>query len=151
MQTCYQIYEYIKNSTWFFHSLNVFQTRRAEALAVSLAEWPPLIQAWVSSGHSARVGRQPWMEDELWWKTTLDGRWPLMEDNLGWKTTLDGRWALMEEDLGWKMTLDGWGPWMEDDLGWKITYDRRRLYVLRAKTTLKIFSEAEKSNFAAVH
>ena len=33
-------------------------------------------------------GRQPLLEDDLCWKTTIDGRCPLKEDNLWWKTTL---------------------------------------------------------------
>ena len=29
-----------------------------------------------------QYGRQPLMEDDLWWRTTYDGRWPLMEDDI---------------------------------------------------------------------
>ena len=32
-------------------------------------------------------GRQPLMEDGLWWKTTFDERQPMMEDDLRMKTT----------------------------------------------------------------
>ena len=66
------------------------------------------------------------MEDDLGWKTTLDGGKPWMEDHLGWKTTLDGRRPLMEDDLGWKTTFNGWRPLMEDDLRKKTTIDGRR-------------------------
>ena len=40
------------------------------------------------------------MEDDLWWKMTIDERHPLMEDNILWKTTFDGRQPLMENNLG---------------------------------------------------
>ena len=46
-----------------------------------------------------------------------------LEDNLEWKTTLDGRQPWMEDNLGWKMTLDERRPWIEDDLGLKKTLD----------------------------
>ena len=49
-------------------------------------------------------------EDDLGWKTTLDGGRPWIEDNLGWKMTLDGRHPWMEDNFGWKT------PWMEDFL-----------------------------------
>ena len=35
--------------------------------------------------------REYWMEDNLGWKTTLDGGQPWMESNFGWKMTLDER------------------------------------------------------------
>ena len=35
-------------------------------------------------------GRQPSVEDNLWWKTTFGGRQPLVEDDLQWKTTFGG-------------------------------------------------------------
>ena len=36
-------------------------------------------------------GRQPSVEDTLWWKTTFGGRQHLVEDDLQWKTTFSGR------------------------------------------------------------
>ena len=36
-------------------------------------------------------GRQPSMEDDLWWKTTFGGKQPLMENNLQGKMTFGGR------------------------------------------------------------
>ena len=105
-------------------------------------------------------GRQPLMEDDLWWKetfdrswflwkTTFDGRWSLMEDNLWWKMIFDGGQPLMEDDhwwntpfdeddLWWNMTFHGRQPLMEDDLWWKITFDGRQSLMeddLRWKTT----------------
>ena len=57
--------------------------------------------------------RWPWMEDDLWWKTTIDGRQPLMEDDLRWKMTFDGRRLSMEDDLQWKTTVSGRRPSLE--------------------------------------
>ena len=72
----------------------------AQAPALSLAELS-----------ITQNGKQPWMEDYLECKTTLDRGRHWMEDDLGWKKILDGK------DLGWKRTLDGRQPRMEDDLG----------------------------------
>jgi hypothetical protein len=47
------------------------------------------------------------MEDDLQWKTTINGRQPQMEDNLQWKTT---------SNLQWMTTSNGRRPPMEDDL-----------------------------------
>ena len=65
-------------------------------------------------------GRRLLMEDDLRWKTTLDGRYPSI------KTTFDGRRPSMEDDLQWKMTFDGRRPLMEDDLRWKMTLEGRQ-------------------------
>ena len=35
-------------------------------------------------------GRRPSVEDDMWWKTTLDGRRPVVEDDLRWKMTFAG-------------------------------------------------------------
>ena len=78
------------------------------------------------------------MEDNIRWKTTLDGRQPLMEDELDgrqpfteemlwWKTTIDERQPLMEDDLWCKMTFNEIWPLMEDNLQWKMTFDGRHL------------------------
>ena len=45
-----------------------------------------------------------------------------MEDDLGWKTTLEGRRPLMEDNLGLKMTLDGRQTWMEWTLDLVLDY-----------------------------
>ena len=50
-------------------------------------------------------GRQPLMEDDLWWKMTLDERQPLMEDKLRWKTTFDVRRPLIKDDFWWQTIL----------------------------------------------
>ena len=34
--------------------------------------------------------RRPSVEDDLQWKTTIDGRQPLMEDEIQWKTSFGG-------------------------------------------------------------
>ena len=60
-------------------------------------------------------GRQPLMEDKLWWRTNCHGGRTLMEDNLWWKTTFDGRQPLMEDNLWWKTTYDEKQPLMEED------------------------------------
>ena len=39
------------------------------------------------------------MEDNFWWKTTLDERQFLMEDNLWWKTTFDGSQTSIQDEL----------------------------------------------------
>ena len=70
-------------------------------------------------------GRRPSMEDDLRWKTTFDGRQPLLEHNLRWKTSLDGRRASIEDKLRWKTSFDGRQPLMGDDLQWKTTFDGR--------------------------
>ena len=57
------------------------------------------------------------MEDDLGWKTTLNGRQLWTKYNLELKTTL------LEDGIGWKTTLDGRQPQMVDDLGWKTTMD----------------------------
>ena len=85
------------------------------------------------------------MEDNLWWKTTLDGRRPLMatfvgrrpltEDDLWWKTTFDRRQPSTEDDLWRKTTFDGRRPLMEDNLGQKMTSDKDDL---RRKTTFNV-------------
>ena len=36
---------------------------------------------------SEESGRQPSVEENLWWKTNLGGRQPLVDDDLRWKTT----------------------------------------------------------------
>ena len=36
---------------------------------------------------TAFVGRQPSVEDDLWWKMTFGGEKPLVEDNDRWKLT----------------------------------------------------------------
>ena len=59
------------------------------------------------------------MEDNLWWKTTIDWRWPLKEDDHWLKMTFEGRRPLMEEDLCWKTTFDGRWPLVEENLWWK--------------------------------
>ena len=71
-------------------------------------------------------GRQPLLEDDLWWETTYDGRRPLMEDDLCWKTTFDGRRPSVEDDLQWKTTFTGRRPSMEDTLQWKTTFAGRQ-------------------------
>ena len=65
-------------------------------------------------------GRQPFIEDDLLWKTTSK-YWKLiivatMEDDLQWKTTCDGRRTAMEDELRCKTTSKGRLPPMEDDL-----------------------------------
>ena len=62
--------------------------------------------------------RQPLMEEDFPWKTTIDGSKPLMEANLWWKTTFDdGRWPLIEDHFWWKTTFDGRPYLMEDFQG----------------------------------
>ena len=55
--------------------------------------------------NSQCTGRQPFMEDNCWWKTTFDWRQTLPEDNLWLKTTFDGRQPLLEDDLKNKYSL----------------------------------------------
>ena len=58
-------------------------------------------------------GRQPLLEDDLWWKTTFSGRGSFVgrqssvEDNLWWRTTFGGRRPTVEDDLQWKTTFGG--------------------------------------------
>ena len=73
-----------------------------------------------------RGGSGSSMEDDLWWKTTLNGRGPLIEDDLWWKTTYDERRFMMEDDFWWKTTDDGRRLMMKEDLQWKTTCDGRR-------------------------
>ena len=87
--------------------------------------------------HTETAGRQPLIEDDLWWKSTLDWRQPFMEGDHWWKTTFEGRqpfmeddfcsktifdWrrSLIEEDCWWKKTVDGRKDW------WKMTFERRQ-------------------------
>ena len=56
---------------------------------------------------------------------TFGGRQPSMEDNHRWKTTICGRRPSVKDDLGWKMTFIRRRPWVEDDLQWKMTHCRR--------------------------
>ena len=72
------------------------------------------------------VGRQPLVEDYLWWKMTFSGRRPSVENDLLWKKNFSGRWHWVEDDLGWKTTLGGIRPWVEDDLQWKTTFGGKR-------------------------
>ena len=71
------------------------------------------------------------LEDDLWWKTTIDERRSLTKYTLWRKTPFDGRWPLMEENLWWKTTFDGRQPvtednlLTEDDLWQKTTFDGR--------------------------
>ena len=55
-------------------------------------------------------GRQPLVEDDLWWKTIFGGRQPSVDDNLWWKTTFVGRQPWMEDNLSWKKTFSGRHP-----------------------------------------
>ena len=83
-------------------------------------------------------GRCLLLEEQYWWKMTIDGRQPLiedshlwtrnfderwkMEDEIWWKTTFYGRWLLMEDGL-WRRSCKGKWILMEDDLWWKTTFD----------------------------
>ena len=95
------------------------------------------------SGLKPKYENDPKEEDDLWWKTVLDGEWPmtendlwrkktfdrrrpLIEDDLWWKTTLDRRPSLTEDYLSRKMTFHGRRPLTEDNLWRKKTFDRRR-------------------------
>ena len=64
-------------------------------------------------------GIRPFMEDDLWPKTTFDGRRPFTEE------TFDGRGPLTEDDLWRRMTFDGRRPLMEDDFWRRTTFDGR--------------------------
>ena len=70
--------------------------------------------------------RQPTVEDDLRWKTTIDGRWPSVEDDLQGKTTFGGRQPLLEEDLRWRMSFIGRWPLLEDNPWWKTTCGGRQ-------------------------
>ena len=64
-------------------------------------------------------GMYPLMEDNIWWKTIIDGKWPLKkEDSFQWKATFHETWPSIEDDPQLKMSLDGGQPEMEDDLWW---------------------------------
>ena len=54
-------------------------------------------------------GRQPLIEEDLWWKKTFEGRRPSKEEDL-WrnKTKFEGKRHLMQDKVWWKMTFDGW-------------------------------------------
>ena len=43
------------------------------------------------SGKTTFGGRQPLLEENLWWKTTIVERRPSVVDDLRWKMTLSGR------------------------------------------------------------
>ena len=58
--------------------------------------------------------RRTLIEDDLGRKTTMEGRQPWIEDNHEYETTLDGD------------TLALGQPWMEEDLGWETTLEERK-------------------------
>ena len=51
------------------------------------------------SGLKPKNENDPKDEDDLRWKTVLDGGRPSIKDNLLWKTTFYGRRPFMEDDL----------------------------------------------------
>ena len=55
-------------------------------------------------------GRRPFVEDDLWWKTTFGGRHPSMEDHLWGKITFGGRQPSVEYDIRWKTIFSGRQP-----------------------------------------
>ena len=44
------------------------------------------------------------IEDDRWWKSTLEGRWPSMADTIRWKTNFDGRGPSKKDRIWCKMT-----------------------------------------------
>ena len=62
------------------------------------------------SGLKPKIENDPKEEDDLRWKTVLDGGRPLKEDDLWQKTTFDRKRPLTEDDL------DRRRPLTEDDL-----------------------------------
>ena len=83
--------------------------------------------SWAVPHSEFNLNKCPYMEDDLWWKTTF------VENTLRWKMTFSGRWLLVEGDrqwkttfggntLQWKTTFGGRRPSVEDTLQWKMTF-----------------------------
>ena len=130
---------------WLLVGPTASKTRSSQSVTVSLLSKRPSLFCLIHFGGpwgQLRGRRHPSMEDDLRWKTSIDGRRPSMEDDLRWKTTFerrpsmednlrfkmtfDGRWSLMEDNLWWKMIFKRRRPSIEDDLRWKTTFDGRR-------------------------
>ena len=63
------------------------------------------------------------IEDDRWWKSTLEGRWPSMADTIRWKTSFDGRGPsnLVQDDpqlqtnlLSFEVDL-WWNTWLNNN------------------------------------
>ena len=54
---------------------------------------------WASGVDRGQLRGSSEEENDLRWKTTIDGKRPLMEDKLQWKTTFDGRQPSMDNNL----------------------------------------------------
>ena len=71
-------------------------------------------------------GRQPWINEDLGWKTTLGGRQSWMEDNIWWMTPFDRGQPLIQDDLQSRTTIDWRKLLMKYDFRWKATFNERQ-------------------------
>ena len=75
---------------------------------------------WFYQLHKKRINHKKLRHYDICYKDidhwfNLDWRQPWMKNDIGWKTTLDRRQPCMEKS--WMEDELGRGPWMEDALG----------------------------------
>ena len=84
-------------------------------------------------------GRQPSVEDNLWWKTSFGGRHPLVEDDLWWKTTFLEYLTQAKSDMS-RVKCKKWHVKSNSSRMTCWEWHVRECYIKRAMSIGKVFS-----------